>query len=86
MKKLSAILSLLLIVGLFHQGVVFAEATKEKKPAKTNFTPKKKHGEAVVSMSKKAEAPAPVAPPPAVVPPPPPAPVASPSPTPSPAV
>ena len=43
MKKLSAILSLLLIVGLFHQGVVFAEATKEKKPVKTNFTAKHKH-------------------------------------------
>ena len=66
MKKLSAILSLLLIVGLFHQGVVLAEATKEKKPTKMNFTAKKKHGEAVVSRSKKtsaattASAPAPV--------------------------
>ena len=62
MKKLSAILSLLLIVGLFHQGVVLAEtATKEKKPTKMNFTPKKKHGGATVSRSKKAAAPAVVA-------------------------
>ena len=60
MKKLSAVLSLLLIVGLFHQGVAMtAEAMKEKKPTKTNFTPKKKYGEAVVSRSKKATAPAP---------------------------
>jgi|GEM_PF-4608722 len=57
MKKLSAILSLLLIVGLFHAGTaISAEATKEKKPIKVNFTPKKKHGEAVVSRSKKTAA------------------------------
>ena len=43
MKKLSAILSLLLIVGLFHQGVVLAEATKEKKPTKYNFVPGNRH-------------------------------------------
>jgi len=87
MKKLSAILSLLVIVGLFHQGVVFAEATKDKKPTKTNFTAKKKHGEAVVTKTTKktVKAAAPVAPPP---PPAPvvvaPAPVSSPSPEASP--
>ena len=98
MKKLSAIISLLVIAGLFHQGVVFAGATKEKKPTKTNFTAKKKHGgEAVVSKSKKATASVPAAAPapaPVVAPPPPPpppvfaapAPAASPSPEASPAV
>ena len=58
MKKLSAILSLLLIVGLFHQGVVLATmATMEKKPAKMNFTPKKKH---VMAAAATTPAPAPV--------------------------
>ena len=49
MKKLSAVLSLLLVVGLFHQGTALAEAKK-------NFTPKKKHAVAAA-----VAAPAPVA-------------------------
>ena len=69
MKKLSAILSLLLAVGLFHQGVVFAEAMKEKKPAKMNFMAKKKHGEASMPRSKKAAVAAPVVVPPRPAPP-----------------
>ncbi len=60
MKKLSAILSLLMIVGLFHQGVVLAEMTKEKKSVKTNFGPKNKHVEAMVSKSNEVAAQAPV--------------------------
>ena len=52
MKKLSAVLSLLLIVGLFYQGMALAEAKK-------NFTPKKKHA---VAAAVTTPAPAPVAP------------------------
>ena len=52
MKKLSTVLSLLLVVGLFHQGLAFAEA-------KMNFTPKKKH--AMAQAAPAAEASNPVA-------------------------
>jgi hypothetical protein len=62
MKKLSAILSVLVMVGIFHQGVVLAEVAKEKKAAKANFSVKKKHAKAVVTPP-----PAPVVPPPAPV-------------------
>ncbi len=82
MKKLSAILSVFVILGVFHQGVVLADTVKEKKAAKTNFSPKHKHAEGTASMAKPVtEAPAVVTPPPA-----PPIPVASPSPESSPAV
>ena len=55
MKKLSAVLSLILIVGLFHQGVVLAEATKQKKIANVNFVPRNRHTPATpVIVSKKA--------------------------------
>ncbi len=89
MKKLSAILSLLVIACLFHQGVALADTGK--KPTKTNFVPKnRKGGATVVSTSKKAVSvttPAPAAPvmPVAPPPPPPPAPVAAPAAVPSPA-
>ena len=53
MKKLSVFLSILMVIGLVHQTSVFAEAAKEKKPAKKNFSVKKRH---------MATAPAPVAP------------------------
>lgn len=56
MKKLTAILSILFVIGLVHQGVVFAEAMKEKKAAKTNFSAKKKHA---VGTTATAQTPAP---------------------------
>lgn len=55
MKKLTAILSILLMVGLV--GTAFAG---DKKPSKTNFTPKKKHAMEAAATTKVA--PAPVAP------------------------
>ncbi len=51
MKKLAAILSILLVAGLAHQSMVFAAATKEKKPAKKNFSVKKKHPGAAVAAA-----------------------------------
>ena len=52
MKKLSTIVSLFLMVGLFSQGAAFAAA-------KTNFGPKKKHPMAATST---LATPAPAAP------------------------
>ena len=49
MKKLSAVLSVLIMVCVFEQGVALAEVVKEKKAAKTNFSVKKKHVKAVVA-------------------------------------
>ena len=43
MKKLSMMLSILMVICLVHQTSVFAEAAKEKKPTKKNFGVKKKH-------------------------------------------
>ena len=61
MKKLSAILSILVMVGLVQQTAVFADAAKVKKVAKTNFTSKKKHGGATTAPAATTPAPAPAA-------------------------
>lgn len=43
MKKLTAILSILFVIGLVHQEVIFAGTGQSKKAAKSNFNAKKKH-------------------------------------------
>lgn len=43
MKKLTVILSILFVIGLVHEGTVFAGTGQSKKASKSNFSAKKKH-------------------------------------------
>ena len=61
MKKLAAILSILFVIGLVHQGVVFAGAGQSKKAAKANFSAKKKHAAGTTAPAVTTPAPTPVA-------------------------
>lgn len=57
MKKFTVILSILFVIGLVHQGVIFAEGMTEKKAAKTNFGPKKKHNATTAPVTTPAPTP-----------------------------